>query len=62
MAAFCLVRFDNDPVSGDLYVQTKMTWGDGIRHLYPDYWGWTSEVKFMAKRSVARPVIMEIIG
>ena len=60
MAKFCIVRFERDPLGERMLTKTKMTWGDNIRHLYADYWGWGCEVSHMAKRSVAKPVIMEV--
>ena len=62
MREFCPVRFKIAPFKDTLFVQCKMTWGEGIRNLYPDYWGWTNEVQFMARKSVARPVVMGITG
>ena len=61
MRAFCPIKFEQDPLGDRIYAKVKMTWGHRIRNSYPDWWGWASEVKFMASKSVARPVIMYII-
>ena len=60
MAKFCVVRFERDPLGERVYAQAKMTWGDKIRPMYKDFWHWASDVNYMARQSVARPVIMEI--
>ncbi len=59
---FCPVRFREEPLSGRMEAQCRMTWGETLKRSYHDYWGWTADVRFMRKKSVARPVIMGIIS
>lgn len=53
---FCRVRFIQEPISGQLMAQVRMTYGDRIQRY--DYWGYTSDVKATARRSMARPKII----
>lgn len=62
MNNFCLVRFEQDPMSDRIYAQGRMTWGEDIKHLYSDFWHWSQDIPHFMKKSVASPVVYGIIS
>ena len=53
---FSPIRFQEDPLSKQVYAITRMTWGSLAKLGYHDFWVYTGEVKRMTQRTTARPV------
>ena len=62
MRPFSPIRYSTCPITGELYIQTLLTWGREIKKLYPDFWCFTgASLRITVRNSVCRPVVWLVV-